>query len=783
MWLGFSGAALLVASLVYVVPQLLTEPKGLSAADTAGLLGLPVGVAALVVSVLAGRQAPEGGLADLARGWAATLATQVKETEERQWRQLLGDDTQRINLAFTVRMAPARTATVPADAGRLFDGTSTIPDVVTYYRQTHPRRLVVTGAAGAGKTVLALELMLALLEERGSDDPVPVRLSMAEWDTTVLLRDLLVHQLVDVYDWPATMAAELVRQNRVLPVLDGLDEMDPTQPDGMPSADATRALAALRALNAYQEGRSAGPLILTCRTTHYDALTSRTRLLDAARIDINPVPAPDARTYLLQRADDPTRWEPLLEALRDDPAGLLATTLSTPWRLCLAATVYARDGTPADLLRHSTPDELDEHLLARFIPAATALFPNRYDAARTHRWLARLAAHLNAPNPGPGLNSPADSRPGTDLVLHQLWPLAGRCRVRVADALLTAFAVLLPPLLLTLLLLAVLPEEQTAPLLLSPQQADLAVPVSVALVSVFAGLGAARSRQRAPRHMQWPLLWTRDGLRRFAARMRRGVLTGVLWGLAGGCALDLLAWSWEALPEEQYIKMIGFGDSLVLPGWLGLPLILLGLGVLSGFAGGILGGLVDGASGEPSTANQPRRIIRGTLPHGTLAGLASGFTGGLVGFLLASLMMSVDADASGDGAGSDIPLGSVLRLFLTGEWADVSTALGGAHPKINGLYINEGLQFTSGLVLGLTAALAAGLIRIGLIRRYLVFLACARGKLPWRLGAFLDWCCSAGMMRLSGTAYQFRHRELQQWLGDRPSLADCRADQTGMPTQ
>ncbi|MEV6807471.1 hypothetical protein [Streptomyces sp. NPDC051132] len=97
--------------------------------------------------------------------------------------------------------------------------------------------------------------------------------------------------------------------------------------------------------------------------------------------------------------------------------------------------------------------------------------------------------------------------------------------------------------------------------------------------------------------------------------------------------------------------------------------------------------------------------------------------------------------------------------------------------------MNEGLQFTSGLVLGLTAALAAGLIRIGLIRRYLVFLMCARGKLPWRLGAFLDWCCAAGVMRLSGTAYQFRHRELQQWLGDHPSPAADRADQTGMPTQ
>ncbi|MFI0230949.1 hypothetical protein [Streptomyces sp. NPDC017086] len=138
------------------------------------------------------------------------------------------------------------------------------------------------------------------------------------------------------------MAAELVRHHSVLPVLDGLDEMDPTPPDGMPSAGAARALAALRALNAYQESRSPGPLILTCRTIHHDALASRTRTPDAARNDIDPVPA---------------------------------------------------------------------------------------------------------------------SRAGADLVLHQLWPLAGHRRVRVADALLTAFAGPLPPLLLTLLLFAVLPKE------------------------------------------------------------------------------------------------------------------------------------------------------------------------------------------------------------------------------------------------------------------------------------------------------------------------------------
>jgi predicted NACHT family NTPase len=311
VWLCAFGLLLLVASSVYAAVQLLLHR--LDAAETAGLLGLPVGVSALALSVMALQRRPEGGLAELARGWASTLAGQVQESEERQWRQLLGDDIQRINLTFTLRSASARTASATADTGRLFEGTSATPDVAEYYRHLRPRRLVVTGAAGAGKTVLVLELILALLDGRGEGDPVPVRLSLTEWDTEVPLPVWLARHLVDVYDWPEDMAAELVRQHRVLPVLDGLDEMDRTQPGGAASPVAPRARAALDALNAYQEGRAAGPVVLTCRTAHYEALRGPARLLDAAHVDIDAVAAPAAKAYLVERIVDPARWQPVPE--------------------------------------------------------------------------------------------------------------------------------------------------------------------------------------------------------------------------------------------------------------------------------------------------------------------------------------------------------------------------------------------------------------------------------------------------------------------------------------
>ncbi|MFG3252421.1 NACHT domain-containing protein [Streptomyces sp. NPDC048172] len=48
--------------------------------------------------------------------------------------------------------------------------------------------------------------------------------------------------------------------------------------------------------------------------------------------------------------------------------------------------------------------------------------------------------------------------------------------------------------------------------------------------------------------------------------------------------------------------------------------------------------------------------------------------------------------------------------------------------------------------------------------RYLGFKSETSRLLPPRLGAFLDWNCEAGILRVEGFAYQFRHRELQDWL-------------------
>ncbi|GGT55023.1 hypothetical protein GCM10010271_68540 [Streptomyces kurssanovii] len=686
MWQFICGVCLvlIVASATFTVRQLLHD--GLKADEPAGLLALPVGVLGFVAAVLALRRPIEGNDAELARGWARTLARQIETSEGMVRRQLLGADTQRINLAYILSPSTDRAASAPA-AGRTFDGTDTLPAVLDYYKSTRPRRLVITGAAGAGKTVLALELMLTLIENRAEDDPVPVRIPLAQWDTTQPLTTLLAQRLTDAYDWPPKLAAGLVYQGLVLPVLDGLDEMDPLRDDETPDPDAPRARAVLEALNAYMNGGlDAGPLVLTCRTAHYDALAPTPRLTDAAHVSIAPVDTEHAITYLRTRTGNSPRWQPLLDQLHAQPTGPLATVLSTPWRLCLTATVYYSTGDPAELLNHPTAVDLDQHLLARYIPAATANTPNpfQYRPEDIHRWLHHLAHHLRGTTTG---------TPSIDITLHRLWPLAGPTRVRATDAALAALAT----------------AGATSTLGISTS--------TITAIALIAGAVAFFPPPANPGRLT--RLRPRAGL---AAPLRIGL--GV--GLAAGFVAVLLA-----------VFVTGLGSLAGHGGARGLGLtVALTIGLGTGLLVGLTAALTAGLTGEPTDVASPRGIIRDDIVCGLTVGLGVGFTVALeVGFT----------------AG-----------LLTGlSWL--------TYGRITGLTVGLTVWLPFGLTVGLPVGLTYGLAyRMSAARRYGAFLLCSRGRLPFRLGVFLDWAVTAGLLRYSGPAYQFRHRELQQWLTQHP---------------
>ncbi|MER6050936.1 NACHT domain-containing protein [Streptomyces sp. NPDC001793] len=271
-----------------------------------------------------------------------------------------------------------------------------LDEIVDVYLRIPSGRLVVLGRAGSGKSVLTIRFLLDLLgSPTTAVSAVPVIFSLGSWNpATTPLRAWLVSQLERDHpglaepgpDGP-TLAAELVHDNRILPVLDGFDEI---------AADLHRG--ALDKLNDFTR-----PLLLTSRRAEYAAAVSRTRVLaSAACIELTDLSPADLESYL-PRTTRASVWSPVLEHLRDRPlypASIqLSTVLTTPLMVALARTIYSdtSDRDPSALLdtdRFSTPDALERHLLDNFVSTVYRDQPPALRERIPHR-LGYLAQHLN----------------------------------------------------------------------------------------------------------------------------------------------------------------------------------------------------------------------------------------------------------------------------------------------------------------------------------------------------------------------------------------------------
>ena len=358
---------------------------------------------------------------------ADELAAAVANEWEGHRLALLGNYSLPADIEFSRARQGALARYRTADGPR----SGRMTEVLGFFFELRPSRLVIVGAAGSGKTVLAIELLIALLADRaGREKPgrreVPVLLSLSAWDTRSTLQEWITNHLVSTYQMREQAARRLVDGHWVMPVLDGLDEMDP---------DSARG--AVRQLNAQASFNSPGPLVLTCREEQYLELAEHHEqgLQDAAVVRIRPLSADQIATYLFhryparsrqQQPDDP--WSKVRQHVKRHPRSALALALSTPWRLTLAtAACDAGQISPASLLTYRTAEDLDSELLGRFVPSAVAISMPTASEAETgertraaERRLGRLAAMLD--------------RAGADIILQDLWKTRARKKARLLHA-------------------------------------------------------------------------------------------------------------------------------------------------------------------------------------------------------------------------------------------------------------------------------------------------------------------------------------------------------------
>ncbi|MFI6986509.1 hypothetical protein ACIBSV_49295 [Embleya sp. NPDC050154] len=330
-----------------------------------------------------------------------------------------------------------------------------------------------------------------------------------------------------------------------------------------------------------------------------------------------------------------------------------------------------------------------DHLNGLYVRAANHPTPGvgrAYTPEQVHTWLGVLARYLDTnATTGPVVGGRRLS--GTDLVLHELWPLAGSHRARTAHALLFTAASIAMGAAATIGSLLL----DTSGTLLPPLW--MVTTLSAALSTMVGLLGIRTETWPSPTRLAPDKLRTPQG--------RLGAGLGLKVGLVFGFATTV----WGGLAFELTTGLT-----------LGLAVGLM--------AGLVLGAVAGGAEDGSFSVKDPRDLTRADLT----AGLGLALTGSLAGGLL---------------------------MGILGKLSDGNT-----------------LGLKVGLLAGLAFGPAFGLALATAWLRYIAFLACTRRgphQLPWRLGRFLNGATNAGILRITGTAYQFRHRELQDWLAHNPT--------------
>src|SRR5260370_27315155 len=148
-------------------------------------------------------------------------------------------------------------------------------EILQVYDQANGE-LLILGEPGSGKTTLLWKLAGDLLKRAFADKihPIPVVVQLSTWvDKRLPLAQWLVEALSLLYKVPRKLGQTWIEQNRLLILLDGLDEVN-----------LKHRTACIRAINDYRKEHGLVPFVVCSRSAEYFAQAERIQLSSAVVI-------------------------------------------------------------------------------------------------------------------------------------------------------------------------------------------------------------------------------------------------------------------------------------------------------------------------------------------------------------------------------------------------------------------------------------------------------------------------------------------------------------------
>ncbi|MHC5761892.1 NACHT domain-containing protein [Nostoc sp.] len=246
-------------------------------------------------------------------------------------------------------------------------------------------KLLILGAPGSGKTTTQLELAQELIKraEEQPDYPVPVLFNLSSWkDDRQPLSDWLVAELKSKYGVSIKFGKEWVDNKQLLPLLDGLDELEPQRQE-----------YCVRAINQFLAGENRPLSLVVCsRSEEYSNYSTQLQLNGA--IYLQHLSNRQICDYLTS-INSIELWSTISSDLD------LLELVKTPLLLSITVLAFQEISVEEWQNLNSTADQiqylLDAYvgrMLTRDINSRADLKKKTPDARRTRMWLVWLAQQL-----------------------------------------------------------------------------------------------------------------------------------------------------------------------------------------------------------------------------------------------------------------------------------------------------------------------------------------------------------------------------------------------------